>query len=154
MPMSPRSAAAVALAALAAAVPLTSAGAARSPSQRPVVSTTHYLRDVQQATGALKSFGIGLTRLTTLADFRAKLPGLRRQLTTFDRSIRRLRSYRLAIRTIDAQRARLAATGPVLAKDADAFLDAVRDLNQGRPRSLATTVERDLRRFEKAAQVS
>ena len=154
MPRSARPVAAATLAALAVTVPLASAGAATSPSQRPVVTTTRYLTDVKQATTALESFGIGLTKLTTLADFRAKLPGLRRELTTFDRSIGRLRSYRLAIHTIDAQRARLATTGPVLAKDAGAFLDAVRDLNQGRARSLATTVERDLRRFEKAAQVS
>jgi hypothetical protein len=152
--MSLRAAAVAALAAVSVAVPVAGAGAATSPSQAPVVSPARYLTDVQHATDALKSFGVSLTKLGTFAEFRAKLPSLRRQIQTFDRNIRRLRTYRLSFRNIDAQRARLAASGPALAKDASSFLDAIRDLNEGRARSLSVVVLRDLRRFEKAAQVS
>jgi hypothetical protein len=146
--------------ALFAAAPMVGGAAAASPAAsqaveaaKPAVSPQRYLKDVKLATNALKAFGSTLQSLTSLNDFRAKLPLLRLELRIFDAAIRQLRGYRLVSGTLNGQRARLATTGPPLARDASDFLDAVRDLDRSRVQELQNVVQSGLQRFLRAAQV-
>ena len=156
MSFRPRSILAAALIGAAAAVPL-AAGAAAAPARHEsaqTASVTQYVTDATRATSALADFGKDLQQVDSLSEFKGQLTQLRREVRTFDASIRKLRTYRLANRTIEGQRARLARTGPVLAATLSRFLNAVRDADASEVRDLLPKVNTDLRRFARAAQVS
>jgi hypothetical protein len=155
MSFRPRWILAVALVGVVAAVPLT-AGAAAAPVRHEsaqVATVQRYVADATAATSALSDFGNELRRLDSLSEFKSKLALLRRELRSFDSSIRRLRGYRLANRVIEGQRSRLARTGPPLAVTLNRFLNAVRDNDASEVRDLLPEVNADLQRFAKAAQV-
>jgi hypothetical protein len=157
-----RRARAVALAALIVLVPPVAAapaaaaggiGAHEQARSRPVVSPQRYLRDVRAATTSLNRFGSTLDQVDDITEFRGKLTPLRGLLTDFDAAVRRLARYRLANRTIEAQRGRLARAGPPLARTLSDFLDAVRDLDRRRVDELVPKVAAGLNRFATAARV-
>jgi hypothetical protein len=129
-----------------------SAATARETAEAPLVSPARYLTDVQTATSALRRFGNRLRATDNLAEFRSVLPRVRSDLRGFDRSIRRLRGYRLANSTLNAQRGNLARTGPPLARTLSSFLDAVADLERERVNALTRQLTSGLRRFQRAAQ--
>jgi hypothetical protein len=152
----PRSILAVALVGAVAAVPLAAGSAAATPVRHEaaqVASVQRYVTDATSATSALADFGNDLRSLDSLGEFKSKLPELRRELRSFDASIRRLRVYRLQSKVIEGQRSRLARTGPPLAVTLNKFLNAVRDNDASEVRDLLPKVNADLQRFAKAAQV-
>jgi hypothetical protein len=161
MRLRPRAALVAAAVSLIAAAPMVGGTAAASPAAsqaaieaaKPVVTPQRYLKDVKLSTNALKAFGGTLQSLTSLSDFKTKLPLLRLELRVFDGAIRQLRGYRLVSGTLNGQRARLATAGPPLARDASDFLDAVRDLDRTRVQELQSVVQSGLQRFLRAAQV-
>ncbi len=160
MRLRPRAALVAAAISLLAAAPMIGGTAAATPaashaveSAKRAVSPQRYLKDVKLATNALKAFGSTLQSLTSLNDFKAKLPLLRLELRVFDAAIRQLRGYRLVSGKLNGQRARLATAGPPLARDASDFLDAVRDLDRTRVQELQNVVQHGLQRFLRAAQV-
>lgn len=116
-----------------------------------VVPPTTYTRDVLLSLSALRSFSSTLQSIDSASEFRSRLTSLRSDLRTFDGIIRRLRSYQLMSPVLDKQRARLAQQGPGLARAMSDFLDAVRDGNATRARSLASDVMTRLSKFRKAA---
>ena len=116
-----------------------------------VVPPSTYTRDVLQSLTALRSFSSTLRSIDSASEFSARLTSLRRDLRTFDGMIRRLRSYQLMSPVLDKQRNRLALQGPGLARTMSDFLDAVRDGNATRARSLANEVQTRLDRFRKSA---
>jgi hypothetical protein len=144
----------LALPALAASAAPPEAVAARAQArERPVVTPQRYLRDVRAATTALNRFGTTLNEVDGITEFRGKLTPLRSMLREFDAAVRRLAGYRLANRTIEGQRARLARAGPPLARTLSQFLDAVRDLDRTRVEALVPKVATGLQRFAAAARV-
>jgi hypothetical protein len=156
MPSRSRSFVAVALVGAVAAVPLAAGAAAAAPARfanAETASVQRYVSDAKAATGALGDFGQDLQNLDSLSEFQGKLRTLRRELRTFDTSIRRMRAYRLSNRVIDGQRARLARTGPPLASTLSDFLDAVRDNDATEVRALLGEVNTGLKKFVQAAQV-
>ncbi|HWH15145.1 MAG TPA: hypothetical protein VNT51_10390, partial [Miltoncostaeaceae bacterium] len=116
----------------------------------PVVSPARYRRDVVMAFSSLQRFASTLQSVDSAAEFRSSLTRLRADLRNFDGAIRRLRSYQLANRTLDAQRARLGRQGPPLARTMSDFLDAVRDGNAPRAQLLARLIQIRLNVFRRA----
>ncbi len=116
-----------------------------------VVPTSTYTRDVMASLSALRGFSSTLQGINSRSQFGAALPSLRRDLRTFDGTIRRLRSYQLMSPLLDSQREKLAQQGPGLARTMSNFLDAVRDGNATRAKQLAAEIQTRLDRFRKAA---
>lgn len=135
-------------------VTVTTAGSApRAPRVRPgvpVASPARYRRDVVMAFSSLQRFATTLQSVDSAAEFRAALRSLRANLQQFDGAIRRLRSYQLASRTLDRQRASLGRQGPPLARTMSDFLDAVRDGNAARARTLAAEIQLRLNIFRRS----
>lgn len=132
----------------------TTAPAETTPDADPGTATgdtAGYVEDVQAAAGALTEFGTALQSTSSLDDLKAKVPGARKALDTFDEAIADLGTYTLEDDTLDRQRAGLVRTGPKVSDVLRRFLDAAQKGDVGAVQALVPEVTSTIGEFQRAA---
>jgi hypothetical protein len=113
--------------------------------------TTQYVTDVQEAAGALQTFGQLLQGTTSVDDLRGKVPEAQENLDAFDAAIAKLDGYTLSDATLEQQRAGLAETGPKVSDVLRRFLDAASTGDVQAVQELVPEVTQTIGEFQAAA---
>jgi hypothetical protein len=112
---------------------------------------TEYVDDVQAAAAALQGFGTTLQGTTSLEGLEAKVPEAEAKLDEFDAAIAELEGYTLDDATLEAQRQRLAATGPEVSDVLRRFVDAAASGDTEAVATLVPEVQQVITEFGQAA---
>lgn len=133
--------------------PATTATAPDTTTTGPAQSgeTAQYVADVQEAAGALQTFGQLLQGTTSVDDLRAKIPEAQENLDEFDAAIAQLDGYTLSDPTLEQQRAGLAETGPKVSDVLRRFLDAASTGDVEAVQQLVPEVTQTIGEFQAAA---
>lgn len=110
-----------------------------------------YMTDVQEAAGALVTFGTLLQSVTNLDDLRDKASDAQEALDTFDTAIAKLDGYTMDDPRLERQRSGLVAEGPGVSDVLRRFVDAAANNDQEAVQSLLPEVSAALDRFRNAA---
>ena len=113
--------------------------------------TAAYVADVQEAAGALQSFGTLLQSTTGLDDLKAKVPEAQDSLDTFDTAIAKLDGYTLPTAQLERQRTGLLRTGPKVSDVLRRFLDAAGTGDLAAVQRLVPEVTSTIGEFQQAA---
>lgn len=113
--------------------------------------TSAYVADVQEAAGALQSFGTLLQSTTGLDDLKAKVPEAQANLDTFDTAIAKLDGYTLPTAQLERQRTGLLRTGPKVSDVLRRFLDAAGTGDLSAVQALVPEVTSTIGEFQQAA---
>jgi hypothetical protein len=113
--------------------------------------TGQYVEDVGAAVASLRSFSGLLQGTTSLEDLQARVPDARAELASFDQAVAKLGGYSFDNATLEAQRARLAETGPRVAAQLRRFLTAAESGDAEAVQAVLPDVTQALREFQDAA---
>lgn len=129
----------------------TTAPATSTTASGTTAAPAAYVRDVQVATTALKSFGEMLQNSTSLQDLGSRAGAAQGKLDEFDVAIAKLGTYTLASKRLDRQRAGLAATGPGVSDVLRRFLTAAAANDIAGVGKLVPEVTKEIGKFQAAA---
>lgn len=114
-------------------------------------SVDQYVKDAQEAAGALTAFGTLLQGVTSVDDLKSKAPEAQESLDDFDAAIAKLDGYTLDNATLEKQRAGLVEEGPKVSDVLRRFVDAASSGDMSAVQALLPEVMTALQNFSSAA---